>query len=169
MSGTDGDAGSGRPRGAISDEEERSPDEAQDADSEQEPALVLIVEDEEPIAEALTYIIEEAGYRSAAAENGKQGLEIARAHHPALIITDLMMPLMSGAELIAAIRAESGDGVGPAPSIVLMTAGGMRHAQGVGADEVLLKPFDVEQVEAILQRYLGSGRRRSVPGGPSVP
>lgn len=169
MSGADGDAGSGRPREAISDGEERSPDEAQDAEAEQEPALVLIVEDEEPIAEALTYIIEEAGYRAVAAENGRQGLEITRARHPALIITDLMMPLMSGAEFIAAIRAESGDGVGPAPPIVLMTAGGMRHAQGVGADEVLLKPFDVEKVEEILHRYLRSGWRRPVPGEASAP
>jgi two-component system, chemotaxis family, chemotaxis protein CheY len=133
-------------------------DEHDPAPAEQEPVSVLVVEDEEPISEALAYIIEEAGFVPLVASHGKQALELVRLHHPALIITDLMMPLMDGAEMIATLRADK-DGLNPVPPIVLMTAGGMKRALEVGADEVLHKPFDVADVEDILDRYLGHRKR----------
>jgi hypothetical protein len=50
------------------------------------PQLVLIAEDEEPIALALAEVIEAFGYRTLIAQNGKLALELAHAHHPALIM-----------------------------------------------------------------------------------
>ena len=171
MSGADGDAGGGRrdTREATSDGEQPAVASARDGEAKQDIALVLIAEDEVPIAEALAYIIKEAGYESICAGNGKQALEIMRTRRPALIITDLMMPLMDGGELIVAIYAELGDGAGPVPPIVLMTAGGLRRAQEVGADEVLRKPFDVEEVEEILKRYINSGWQRPASGALPLP
>ena len=173
MSGADGDADSDRKdaREATSDGAQSSPDgvrdaaDAPDAQAEEQPALVLIVEDEEPIAQALAYVIREAGYDSVHAAQGKVALEILRTRHPALIITDLMMPQMDGAELIAAIYAAS-DGARPVPPIVLMTAGGMRRAEEAGADEVLRKPFSLEQIEDILERYITGGWQRPAPDEP---
>ncbi|HLJ82186.1 MAG TPA: response regulator, partial [Ktedonobacterales bacterium] len=100
---------------------------------EQEPALVLIVEDEQPIAEALSFMVEDAGYTTIIASHGQQGLEIARARRLALIFTDLMMPRMDGAAFIAALKAEAAkDGALPPPPIILMTAAGFDYAQKAG-------------------------------------
>ncbi|MGH2516149.1 MAG: response regulator [Ktedonobacterales bacterium] len=123
--------------------------------SEREPALVLVVEDEQPIAEALSFMIEDAGYATLIASHGQQGLEMARARHPALIFTDLMMPRMDGAALIAALHADAAkDGEHPAPPIILMTAAGFGHAQRAGADIILAKPFDIKDIERLLARFL---------------
>jgi CheY-like chemotaxis protein len=118
------------------------------------PRLVLIVEDEEPIAEALEYIVEDHGYEVLIAQHGKQALELLREHHPELIITDLMMPQMNGAELIAEIRAAAECNGQPPVPVVLMTAAGGRYSAGVKADATLPKPFDIEQVDRVLRRFL---------------
>ena len=118
------------------------------------PVVVLIVEDEEPIALALAYIVEDAGYIPIVASQGRQALELARAQHPALILTDLMMPQMSGKEFILALRREWQEQGWPLPPIILMTAASMRAALGVEADATLAKPFEIEQVEALLRTYL---------------
>lgn len=114
---------------------------------------MLIVEDEEPIAEALAFIIEDAGYAALAAPHGAAGLALALERRPALIITDLMMPRMGGRELIGALRAELESNT---PPIIIMTAADTRYTRDAGADHVLKKPFEVEAVEALLHRFLGA-------------
>lgn len=115
-------------------------------------ALVLIAEDDEPIALALSFIVEDAGHVPLVATNGKQALELAQTQHPALIITDLMMPQMTGRELIAALR-QDGQADHHTP-IVLMTAAGKAYTLNSGADALLPKPFDITSVEALLRRFL---------------
>lgn len=114
--------------------------------------IVLIVEDEGPIAEALTYVVEEAGFTALVASHGKAGLNLALQHRPALILSDVMMPQMGGPELIRAVRAALET---RAPPIVLMTAADLRFAQDAGADAVLTKPFELAAIEAMLRRFLG--------------
>lgn len=121
--------------------------------------LILIVDDEAPIAEALALMVEDAGYTALTAFRGRVGLELAREHQPALIITDLMMPQYDGASLIAAVRAENAATHRPPPHIIAMTAGGLRHAEVAGADAVLWKPFTIDEVEALLRRFLPLDRR----------
>lgn len=116
--------------------------------------LILIAEDEEPIAEALAYVVEEAGYTPLLATHGKEALELARAQHPALVITDLMMPHMDGAELITALRADADANGHNPPPIILMTAAGLRRAEKAGADAVLRKPFNLDELEDLLHRFL---------------
>lgn len=113
--------------------------------------IVLIVDDEAPIAEALAYIVEDAGYTAMAAPHGKAGLALALRYHPALIFSDLMMPQMGGREFIRALRAELGSS---APPVILMTAGDVRFAQDSGADGVLNKPFELAAVEPLLRHFL---------------
>jgi CheY-like chemotaxis protein len=122
------------------------------------PPVVLIAEDEEPIAQAIAYIVEDLGYIPAIAIHGKQALELARQNHPALIITDLMMPQMTGAELIRALHDDATQQNHPAPPIILMSAAGRQHMDGLGADAFLPKPFDVAQVEELLTHYLSEER-----------
>ena len=70
-----------------------------------EPILILIVDDEEPIIDMLATFVADLGYTPLVAQNGQQALDLARDCGPALIITDLMMPVMNGADLIVALRA----------------------------------------------------------------
>jgi response regulator NasT len=116
--------------------------------------LVLIAEDEEPIALALADLIKEIGYQTLVAQNGQRALELAREHHPDLIITDLMMPYLSGREMIAALHADGNNPPNTVPPIILMTAAGQARIRDSGADAVLLKPFELEEVEALLHRFL---------------
>ncbi|HVA92317.1 MAG TPA: response regulator [Chloroflexota bacterium] len=117
--------------------------------------LVLIVEDEEPLAEMVAVIVREAGYRSVVARHGREALKLARAERPALLLTDLMLPHLDGTEIIAALRADAATSGVPAPPMVLMTAANLGQARAAGAEVVLRKPFRLEDLEALLRRFLG--------------
>lgn len=130
------------------------PEDADGPSSDTNGKLVLIAEDEHPIADALTYIIADAGHRSITASQGREALEMARAEHPDLIFTDLMMPQMGGAELIRELRADTANGLANVP-IVLMSAATGPASRVPGASAMLPKPFDIAQVDALLRRFLG--------------
>ncbi len=96
--------------------------------------LVLLAEDEEPIAESIATVIRDLDATPIVAAHGREALALARQTAPALIITDLMMPLMDGAELIATLRAEAAEGGTRPPPDILMTASGRENAARAGAD-----------------------------------
>lgn len=121
--------------------------------------VVLIAEDEEPIALAIAYIVEDLGFTPTVATHGKQALDMAMTQRPALIITDLMMPQMTGAELIRAVRDHASKQKYHAPPIILMSAAGRQYVDSAGADAYLPKPFDVSQVEELLDQYLHMFRK----------
>jgi CheY-like chemotaxis protein len=123
--------------------------------------VVLVVDDEQPIAEELALLVEDAGFTPRIAANGRQGLELARKERPALIFTDLMMSEVDGTELIAALRAYAEQDQHRPTPVILMTAGGLERAQAAGADVVLLKPFDISEVERLLRRFLGASQARA--------
>jgi CheY-like chemotaxis protein len=130
------------------------------APAAQAAPLVLIVDDEAPIAQALAFIIEDAGYAALTAFRGVDALQLARQLRPGLVFTDMMMPQMTGTALIVALRADAEAEHYPAPCIIAMTAGGLKHAAGAGADAVLEKPFSIEEVEALLRRWLPLGAQQ---------
>jgi two-component system, chemotaxis family, chemotaxis protein CheY len=121
-----------------------------------EPVLILIADDEESIGEVLAAFVEELGYTPLVAQNGQQALALARERWPALLITDLMMPILSGTELIMSLRAEAAVRGKAAPPIVLLTAGSARAASQLQVDAILLKPFDLAQIEQAIRELLGS-------------
>jgi CheY-like chemotaxis protein len=112
-----------------------------------EPVIILIAEDEEPIAAILAAVIEDLGYRPLIAVDGRHALELARTTWPALVITDLMMPGLTGADLITALHAEAASTGRPPVPVILITAAGLQHARSAGADAVLGKPFDLADLE----------------------
>lgn len=120
--------------------------------TEAEPLLALIVDDEEAIAETLADFLAEFGFTTLIAANGEQALELAHQRWPALLLTDLMMPRLNGIDLIAALRAESTARKIKPPFIVLLTAAGKRAAERTGADAVILKPFELEQIEQVVRQ-----------------
>jgi CheY-like chemotaxis protein len=66
-----------------------------------------------------------------------------------------MMPVMNGADLILALRAEAAAQRRASPPIVLITAGSMRAASQLSVEALLLKPFDLNQLERVIRRLLG--------------
>jgi DNA-binding response OmpR family regulator len=113
--------------------------------------VVLIVEDEIHIAEALAFVIEEIGFATRIAHNGKAALAMIAAETPALVISDLMMPQMNGEQLLRTLREQ---GYTTLP-VILMSAAGRSHVAYLGADATLNKPFEFEEVEQLLRRFLG--------------
>lgn len=71
-----------------------------------ERAKILVVDDEPFIVEALVYVLEDEGYQVFSARNGRAALALAAEVKPALVISDFMMPVMSGLELAEAMKAD---------------------------------------------------------------
>lgn len=103
---------------------------------------VLLVEDDSEIRDTVQDVLEAQGYDVIPAENGKQAIDylmLDRSSRPDLVILDLMMPLVTGWQVLDTIRRlPSMDGV----PVVVMTAA--RTNKPVGADVVLMKPFPLE-------------------------
>lgn len=123
---------------------------------------VLVIEDERDLATGLQANLEIEGYRVFVASSGEEGLDVALRERPQLIILDLMLPKMSGFEVLQTLRARDVD----VPVLILSARSeevdkvrGFRS----GADDYVTKPFGVMElmlrVEAILRRV--SGRRDS--------
>jgi len=118
---------------------------------------VLVVDDEPDIVALIVYHLAKAGYRVSTAGTGGDGLDAARREHPALVILDLMLPGISGYDVLEQLRAsEATRGVG-----VLMLTARVEEPDRVrglalGADDYLTKPFSpqdlVLRVGAILRR-----------------
>lgn len=117
--------------------------------------MVLIAEDEPPIAAVVAEVVADMGCVPLMAPDGRRALALAREQRPALLVTDLMMPHLSGAGLIAALRTDAAAAGVQAVPAILMTASGAQAAATADADAVLLKPFALDDLEALLRRILG--------------
>ncbi len=118
--------------------------------------LILVVDDEQNIVELATLYLENEGYQVQAAYDGEQALRRFRENRPALIILDIMLPVIDGWEVCRRVRAESD------VPIIILTA---REAEvdkvvglELGADDYLTKPFSPREltarVKAVLRRYV---------------
>lgn len=115
---------------------------------------ILVVDDEPGSAQVLSLILEEEGYRTGCAVNGRVGLARARDAVPDLVIVDYMMPLMDGAELTRALRAEPQF----AHTKIILNSGLPEAAirdRVDGYDAFLRKPFEVERLLALVQQFIG--------------
>ena len=118
------------------------------ADSGLAAGTVLVVDDEPDYRFLLRITLELAGYAVVEASHGEAALESVRVSRPALVITDRMMPLMGGGELIERLRADVGTAAIP---IVMVT--GTNGAQP-GADAVLTKPFEPDELIRLVARLI---------------
>ena len=124
---------------------------------------ILIVEDESHIAAILHRALQDAGYETYIALDGKMGAEMFDRFRPQLVVTDLVMPEMGGRELCRHVRsAKSG-----IPILMLTAMGGTDDiVQGLdaGADDYLVKPFHLPEllarVRALLRRAEQTGSHR---------
>ena len=114
---------------------------------------VLIVDDEFGLADITADLLREAGYDVALAINGKLGLDSLMARPADIVLTDLMMPVMDGPEMIRRMRA---DPTLAAIPVVLMTAlpEALPPRETALHDAVLIKPFSLAEVLATVKRLL---------------
>ena len=112
---------------------------------------VLIVDDDPDMVTIIRIMLDDAGYQVRSARNGKEALESVAAKMPAVVLLDILMPVMDGWQCARELRARYGRRV----PIVVVTAAehaGARAAQ-VGGDDVLAKPFEMAELLRIVARY----------------
>jgi two-component system alkaline phosphatase synthesis response regulator PhoP len=117
---------------------------------------ILIVEDEQHLAEALAHNLQFEGYSTTTANDGEQGLRLAQSIHFDLIILDIMMPKLDGLEVCRRIRAS-----GSRVPILFLTAKSSDADRllglKIGADDYMAKPFLLEE---LILRIQGIFRRQ---------
>jgi len=130
---------------------------------------VLLVEDDRQLAEMVTALLVEEGYRVEVAGGGQAGLHLGLTRHYGVLIIDRGLPVLEGLELLRTLRS---NGIGT-PALILTARGSLTdRVEGLdaGAEDYLVKPFEVPEllarIRALLRRhadtaqFLPLGRRR---------
>ncbi len=143
------------------DEQHLNPGQQIDILIVMQPATtILLIEDDETIAEPLIFGLQDEGFRVLHAIDGHKGIELARTHQPDLILLDIMLPKMDGFAVCRTLRRES------AVPILMLTARDreMDRVMGleIGADDYIVKPFSFRELLARIRAIL---RRRELDQG----
>ncbi|MBD3690072.1 response regulator transcription factor [Nanchangia anserum] len=119
---------------------------------------ILVVDDDQPLAEMIGIVLESEGYDPVYCHDGAQALSTFRAHKPDLILLDLMLPGLGGIEICQMIRAESD------VPIVMLTAksdtADVVAGLEAGADDYIPKPFKPKELIARIRVRLRGHERR---------
>jgi len=123
--------------------------------------VALVVDDSMLIRHTVCRFLEERGYSVESATNGLEALEVLKRVRPDLIVTDMQMPKMSGAELITALKSESNTANIP----IVIVAGkqsGFEHTEK-RANYTIFKDIDIEdQLAKALQSVLGKAAKSGI-------
>ena len=116
---------------------------------------ILLVDDEQDIVESLKFVLESANFICYCAYNGEDGLRLAKELVPDLIILDVMMPKMNGYKICRLLKYDAKYKNIP---ILMVTARSQEEdkliGEETGADEYITKPFDLDEVVRIAEKYL---------------
>ena len=120
---------------------------------------ILIVEDDNNIADLLRLYLEKEGYQATIAADGNQGIDLYRRLRPDLVLLDIMLPGVDGWSVLRAIRQDS------QTPVIMLTAKGETSDKVTGlkqgADDYITKPFEMKEVlariEAVLRRTAADG------------
>jgi two-component system, OmpR family, response regulator RegX3 len=133
--------------------------------TEESVTRILIIEDEQPMAESIKYTIEKEGIEAAIAPDGEEGLRRFETEHFDLLVLDLMLPGMDGMELCKKVRLQSDI------PIVMLTAkdSELDKVLGLelGADDYVTKPFSMRELlarlKAVMRRAAGPAPEQEAP------
>ena len=125
---------------------------------------ILIIEDEERVANLIKQGLEEQGFVTTIANDGETGKQLAIANHYDIIITDIILPKINGIDLCREIRLQK-----PTVPIIMLTALGTTDDKvegfDAGADDYLVKPFDLRElhvrIRALLKRNQNNNNTQS--------
>jgi DNA-binding response OmpR family regulator len=129
-------------------------------------ALILVVDDEVEVGEAIRRVLDRAGFTVVVAHGVSEGLAAAETRQPDIVVTDMIMPKMNGIELIKSLRSRY-----PRVRVIAISGGGsfglqsykpeaikthayLAAAREAGAEEALTKPFDMNDLLAAVRRRL---------------
>jgi DNA-binding response OmpR family regulator len=122
---------------------------------------ILVVDDEAPIIDVLSYNLKRANYDVVVAWDGEEALQVARREQPDLVILDLMLPKLDGLEVCRVLRRER------EVPIIMLTARGAEVDRVVGlelgADDYVVKPFSVRELLARVRNVLRRAAPRTNP------
>ena len=128
-----------------------------------EGSRILVVEDEDSLADSVRYNLEREGFRVVVVADGRRALEAFRADRPSLVILDLMLPEMSGLDVCRTLRSESN------VPIIVVTAKDSEADKvsglELGADDYVTKPFSMRELVSRVRANL----RRVRDPAPVVP
>lgn len=117
--------------------------------------LVLVVDDDPDILDAICDILEVEDYRVARARNGLEALQRVEEERPSVILLDLMMPVMDGVAFAHALHERPS--VRDVPILVISADGNPQRAASVGARGYLAKPFDIDALLGHVVALAGPG------------
>ena len=116
---------------------------------------ILVADDDPDILSIVSMSLETQGYTVYKASNGREAVDLARQHHPDLVLMDMMMPVVSGYEAVTELKA---DDTTRDITIVGLSAKAMatdmERATDVGIDGYITKPFRIAQVLSVVESYL---------------
>jgi len=118
---------------------------------------ILVADDDPDILSIVSMSLETQGYTVHKATNGREAVDLARQHHPDLILMDMMMPVVSGYEAVGELKADE-----VTKDIVIVglsakaMATDMERATDVGIDGYITKPFRIAQVLSVVESYLST-------------
>jgi CheY-like chemotaxis protein len=122
-------------------------------------ATLLVIEDEAPLRANLVRLLSAEGYRVIAAADGEEGIRRVREGRPDLVICDILMPLVDGFGVLAALRSQPETAAIP---FIFLTASADKEdlARGLrsGANEYVTKPFKIADLLAAVRRRLPDGK-----------
>jgi len=116
---------------------------------------ILVADDDPDILSIVSMSLEAQGYTVHKATNGREAVDLAKQHHPDLILMDMMMPVVSGYEAVGELKADAAT-----REIVIVglsakaMATDMARATDVGIDGYITKPFRIAQVLTVVESYL---------------
>lgn len=120
-----------------------------------DPPIVLVVDDDNDNLQLACYVVEQAGYRALSASSGKDALAQVQAHSIQLILLDIVLPDLDGFQVLAQIRQQTTE---PAkiPMVAITALASEPEKQqmlAAGFSTCLCKPYAIDDLEALLQRY----------------
>ncbi len=117
--------------------------------------VILIVEDEPKNLTLVLDLLQVSGYKTIEATDGKQGVELAKAKKPDLILMDILMPVMDGLEATRILKADATTSNIP---VLALTSYAMKGDEErilqAGCDGYLAKPFDIQELLKTVAEYL---------------
>jgi two-component system, OmpR family, alkaline phosphatase synthesis response regulator PhoP len=125
---------------------------------------ILVVEDDRDIAELIVHALKRAGHDAEFVTSGSEGLALARAHPPDLMVLDRMLPGLDGLDVCRTLRAERSTAAVP---IIMLTARAEESDRvaglELGADDYVTKPFSPRELVARVKALLRRSQRAAGP------
>jgi len=118
---------------------------------------ILVADDDPDILSIVSMSLETQDYTVYKATNGREAVDLARQHHPDLILMDMMMPVLSGYEAVVELKADA-----TTKDIVIVglsakaMATDMERATDVGIDGYITKPFRIAQILSVVESYMST-------------